>query len=305
MKYVPQVVTRTVARTIVTAQKNSPSILFGVGVVGVGVSTVLACKATLKVEEILVEHEKTSIDIKTMEHENYSEEDRKRDLFVLYTQTTVALVRLYGPSVVIGAASIASLTKSHNILARRNAALTTAYAALDQAFRGYRRRVIEDQGEDKDREYRFGVTERTLVEDTKQGPKKVQVKSYGSESMYSKIYSKHSSRHWTDDPDYNMLQLNGWERHLTDKLRARGHLFLNEVFDEIGLERTTEGQLVGWTFPNPDGDEFVDFGLKDEGKKIQIADFMIGREQELLLDFNVDPGTLHDKINTITFGRRR
>lgn len=54
------------------------------------------------------------------------------------------------------------------------------------------------------------------------------------------------SQYWSKDRAFNEIFLVSQHIHATDLLRSRGHLFLNEVHDMLGLPRTSEGQLVGW-----------------------------------------------------------
>src|SRR6188472_3797355 len=156
MSFVPAAISKTVARNSLVLQTKSPGLLFGAGIVGVIGSTVLACRATLKMEEVLGEA-KSKLDMaKGLEHEDYSERDRQKDITTIYVQSGVKVLRAYGPAIIVGGLSIAALTSSHNILSRRNAALMSAYAALEKGFAEYRARVVEKYGEDEDRHLRYG-----------------------------------------------------------------------------------------------------------------------------------------------------
>src|SRR5215204_1632419 len=135
MKLVPEAISRTVARNSLLLQKSSPQMLFGVGVVGMVGSTVLACRATLKMDRVLDDAKEKLDTAKTLEHPDYSEKDRGRDTTLIYFQTGVQVFKLYAPAIIVGGLSIAALTSSHRILARRNVALTVAYSALDKGFR--------------------------------------------------------------------------------------------------------------------------------------------------------------------------
>ena len=81
-----------------------------------------------------------------------------------------------------------------------------------------------------------------------------------------------------------------------EKLKQKGHLFLNEVYDMLGINRTRAGQVVGWIYDenNDKGDNFVDFGIYDINSERKRA-FVNGDERSILLDFNVD-GVIYDKI---------
>lgn len=67
---------------------------------------------------------------------------------------------------------------------------------------------------------------------------------------------------WTYNNDYNMAFLEAKQEYANEILKARGHVFLNEIYDMIGLSRTKEGNLIGWVT----GD-YIDFGLDDPSNK--------------------------------------
>lgn len=300
MKYIPNAVSRKVARQILIGRKNSPTILFTSGVVGVVTTTVLACRATLKLDEALVETqdkmEQAKVVLDSPKH-NYSEKDYRQDMTYLYIRGAVKVTKLYGPAIIVGVISIAALTGSHKILTGRNAALTAAYAAVEKGFAQYRQRVVEEFGEDKDRELRYSAETVTLVEDTKNGPKKVDVKRVGPHgaSVYAKFFDQLCPS-WSPTPEINRLFLQCQQNYANDLLHARGHIFLNEVYDMIGVDRTTAGQVVGWVMSKK-GDNFVDFGIFDRDNH-KARDFVNGREGAILLDFNVD-GPVYEQLDRI------
>lgn len=297
MKFqLPSSVTRTVARQLLVAQKNSPTILFVGGVAGVVATTVLACRATLRVEDEVLTPAQTMLETaRTHQSPTYSEGDRRHDITLIYVKSAAKFCKLYGPSIVLGAVSIGMLTKSHNILTTRNAGLTAAYAALDKGFKDYRKRVVNEYGEEKDREFRFGTDERTIVTEDKNGPKKQIVKTAGDGggSIYSKLFED-GNVNWDVRPEYNVIFLRGMQHRANDRLRAKGHLFLNDVYRDLGFDDTPAGSQVGWLY-NGDGDGYVDFGIWDDASMERFHDFLIGREGAIWLDFNVD-GPIWDRI---------
>ena len=96
---------------------------------------------------------------------------------------------------------------------------------------------------------------------------------------------------WTKDSEYNLCLLKQKQDYCNDLLRGRGHLFLNEVYDILGMPRTKAGAIVGWVYDeeHPYGDNFVDFDLYSERNK----NFINGYENIALLDFNVDGNILN------------
>lgn len=294
MQLVPGAVSQKLARTALLAQKSSPEILLAAGIVGMVGSTVLACRATLKMDTVLDETKEKLGTAKTLQHPNYSERDRQRDVSLIYYQTGVKVVRLYAPAIVLGGLSIYALTTSHAIMTRRTVALTAAYGALEKGFNEYRARVVDKYGEEEDRNLRYGSQEVEVL-DEKSKIKKVTRVGKDEPSIYARFFDLNSTS-WNKEPEYNMMFLNCQQNYANDMLHARGHVFLNEVYDLLGLERSKAGAVVGWVLSkNGETDNFIDFGVF-EGKTQAARDFVNGFEGAILLDFNVD-GVIYDKLN--------
>ena len=282
-------------------KKHSPEILVVAGVVGGVTSAVMACKATTKASDI-IEDTKSQIDIihKGMEDGNirgveYTKEDGTKDLTIVYTQTAVKFIKLYGPAVALGTVSIISILAGHNITRKRNLALAAAYTTIDNSFKQYRNRVIERFGEELDRELRYDIkakeVEETVVnEDGTESTVKttVNVIDPNTISDYSRIFDECNTS-WSKSPEHNLVFLKQQQNYANDLLKSRGHLFLNEVYDMLGFPRTQAGQIVGWVYDevNPIGDNFVDFGIYNLDSERARA-FVNGYERSILLDFNVD-----------------
>ena len=289
-------------------KKASPEIMVVAGVVGVVTSTVMACKATTKVNDILEETRKqvddvhNVLDSDVVSEDEYNNDDAKKDLAIIYTQTGVKLIKLYAPSVIVGALSITGILASHKILKKRNVALTAAYATIDRSFKEYRGRVVERFGKELDRELRYNIKAQEIEEKTvdKDGNETIEKKTISvvdpnMYSDYARIFDN-GSMGWTKDPEYNLMFLKLQQNQANDRLRAQGYLFLNDVYDMLGIPRTKAGQIVGWIYDkdNPVGDNFVDFGIYDIYNE-KACDFVNGRERSIVLDFNVD-GNILDMI---------
>lgn len=283
-------------------KKHSPEILVVTGAIGVVTSAVMACKATRKIDDILDETKKavdaihdcsTNEDFK----DEYSEEDAKKDLVITYSRAAINFAKLYGPSVALGAVSLGCIFASNNILRKRGIAIAAAYTAVDTTFKEYRKRVVERFGEEVDRELKYNlkakkVTEKVVDEETGE-TKKVKKTEYTAEdpnaySDYARFFDEYCNG-WEKDPEYNLMFLRTQQSYANDLLKSRGHLFLNEVYDMLGIPRTKAGQVVGWVYneDNPVGDNFVDFGIYDINRETN-RDFVNGYERSILLDFNVD-----------------
>ena len=289
MRFIPNSVTRKVARAILVSQKNSPTLLFGAGVVGVIGTVVLASRATLKVEETMDNNSslvEAAKELRARNDEDYSEQDYQKDMVYIYVRNATAVLKLYAPAIGLGVLSIAALTGSHVILSKRNVALTAAYAAVEKAIKEYRERIVGEIGEDHERELWYGTETREIVEETETGPQTRTVVSAkpGAPSMYAKFFDEFSTS-WRRDPERNVIFLRSQQNYANDRLQARGHLMLNDVYDMLGIERTKAGCVVGWVLGH--GDNNVDFGIYDNNNP-RARDFVNGREGSFLLDFNVD-----------------
>lgn len=284
-------------------KKHSPEILVAVGIAGTVVSAVMACKATLKVNTVLdktranVEKIHTAVESgKTEAGESYSVEDSKKDLTIVYAHTGIELVKLYAPAVLLGAASIASILASNNILRKRNLALAAAYATVDKGFKEYRGRVIKRFGKELDRELKYNIkakeVEETVVDENgkeKKVKKTIQVMDGPVDhSPYSIVFDCGNTG-WDDDPELTKFFLLRQQDYANKLLKEKKHLFLNEVYDMLGAQRTQAGQIVGWVYDeeHPVGDNYVDFGIFNIHSP-RARDFVNGYEKVIVLDFNVD-----------------
>jgi hypothetical protein len=305
VKFVPAAIARKIASQQLLASEHAPRALFVGGVVGMIGSTVLACRATLQLESVLdeIEHDKdraheVSARVNSPEYDGnatYSEKELKKDLYIITVRGGVKVVKLYAPSILLGAASIFALTKSHNILQERNLALTAAYAAVDGAYNRYRQRVIDRYGEDVDREIRYESEEVEIIDEETGKVLSTTRVTAAPGSRYARFYDEDTSRNWSPDPDINVYFLRSQQNYLNDRLKARGHVFLNEVFECLGLSHTREGAIVGWRWNKNSGDDYIDFGIWDNPPDV-VKDFFNGKEGAILLDFNVD-GVIYDKLD--------
>lgn len=290
------------SKAVMKLKKHSPEILVVAGIAGTVVSAVLACKATTKVAEILDETKGTldtihdGMDTGAINGQEYTTEDGKKDTVVVYAQTGMKLAKLYAPAIILGTLSITSILASNNILRKRNVALGAAYAAIDKSFKEYRGRVIERFGEQVDTELKYGIKAKKFEEievDPETGKEKkvkktVMVADPNLQSDYA-VYFDSKSRNYETNPDYNRMFLKAQQAFANDKLQTRGHLFLNEVLDDLDLPRTPAGQIVGWTKDGPDG--YVNFRIVEVERETEDG----RHEPALLLDFNVE-GNIWEKM---------
>lgn len=256
---------------------NSPHIFFGLGIAGIIAGNILSCRATLGMSDKLDRMKDELDDVKA----NSPEEDRNRDLALVYKHNLKDLAKAYAPSVLVTGLSIAALSGSHVQLTRRNAALTAAYSSLMATLTEYRQRVATELGEDKEEELYQGF-ERDNKGNLRLDPENL--------SVHARFFDE-ASEQWQKDPELNRVFLQCQQEYLNQLLRTRGHVFLNEVYDALGLERTKAGQVVGWILTDDGSANYIDMGIFD----IYSSRFVNGSEACILLDFNVN-GVIYDKI---------
>lgn len=323
--------TRAFGKAGLTCKKYAPEALVIAGIVGVVTSAVMACKATTKVNDIIEETKENTHDLHLVataagleeatdefsnedihkidilsekeDVKNYTAQDLKKDTTIIYAQTAVKFIKLYGPAVVLGALSITSILASNNILRKRNVALAAAYATVDKGFKEYRSRVVERFGKDIDRELKYNIKAKEIEETTKNAKgkektvkKSIEVADVNEHSDYARFFDELCTG-WKRDAEYNLMFLKHQQNYANEKLQKQGYLFLNDVYDMLGIPKTKAGQVVGWIYDEAHSDiydNFVDFGIYDLYNE-KARDFVNGREKSILLDFNVD-GNILDLI---------
>ena len=287
-------------------KKHSPEIMVVGGVIGVVTSTVLACKATTKLDAILSESKKHVDDIHyAVENADqlpapYTVEDSKKDLTIVYTKTCIQVAKLYAPAAILGVASVTSILAGHSILHKRSVALAAAYATVDQGFKDYRKRVIERFGKELDQELKYDIKaqeiEKTVVnEDGSESTVKetAEVITISKDkSVYARCFDE-TCLGWERNAEYNLDFIMRQQDYANNLLQTQGYLFLNDVYKMLGFQASKAGQVVGWIYDekNPIGDNYVDFGVHDLYDK-QKRRFVNGYEKSIWLDFNVDGNIL-------------
>lgn len=289
-------IVRTINRGALLVKKNSPEILLGLGLFGVVASAIMASKATLKAPAII---DAAKENLKTIEESNAEAEEKQQAIGLTYVYAGLDLVKIYGPSIGIGALSVVSILSSHGIMKRREVGLIAGYNLLAEGFAAYRRRVVDELGPDVDRNYRLGIyetssNEKVVNADGSVTKEKKAVKTIKDKSVsgFAKFFDEYSTQ-WQKSAETNLYFLRLQQNHANDMLRARGHVFLNEVYDMLGLPRTKEGSIYGWVM-NADGSTVIDFGIYNIENPSGRA-FVNGYEKAILLDFNIT-GIIWDQI---------
>lgn len=298
MKLISYASTRQIGRAILVAKKNSPHLFFAGGLIGSVTSTILACRATLKLEPVVDEIKKeleTAKSNKEIADANdgsgiieYSDRQYAHDVTRVYARGAKELIKLYGPSMALNVASVGALTGSHLQLTRRNSALTATAAAISKAYDDYRERVREELGAEKELDIHRALSKEEVTIDGKKTI--VDVADPSRWSPYARFFDE-ACPNWQKDSELNRIFIQCQQNYANHLLHARGHVFLNEVYDSLGMERSRAGAVVGWVLNGDTSDNYIDFGMFDAYN----APFVNNMERSVILDFNVD-GVIFDKI---------
>jgi len=289
---------RTLFKGVYIAKKYAPEILTSVGIAGFVVTAIMGAKATLKLEPIVDKLNDDLSQIKDIQR-IHPDSETKRDKINVYTHAVMSIGKTYGPTVALGVGSAVCIVSAHGIMRRRNVALVAAYQVLEKSFANYRERVIEEYGEDKDLEYRSGLRTESIKENGKNVKVTTELERIKGASPYGRWFDQMNSTLWNKLPEYNLMTLRAQQEYANQKLQIQGYLFLNDVYDSLGIERSQAGQVVGWYIDKnrhsaESGDCYVDFGMYDfdsEGGRR----FINGNAPGIFLDFNVD-GVIVDKL---------
>lgn len=283
--------TRTLGKTKWFVGNNAPHILMGAGVVGVIATNVLTARAALKSQGIPTEIQATAEAVNEREVDaDFTQQDKVKNVGQVYIRGSIMLAKIWGPSVVIGGASIACLIFSHKIMMKRNTALVGAYVALDAAYKAYRKRIVDEIGAERELElYRNPTISRGIIADETGAV--CEIIDFDSEmpSPYARFFDASSLNH-SKTAEHNLFFLRTQERWANDRLRAHGFVFLNEIYESLGLERSQIGQVTGWKADAAEkgtGDGYISFGIYDITSE-SARDFVNLLEHVILLDFNVD-----------------
>lgn len=310
-----EAMTRTLGQAGLQCKKHSPEILFVVGSIGIAASIVKAYKDGPKAKAII---DKAKEDIKTFEDlaksckENpssevvYTDADLKADMKNVYIHTGVDLAKVFAPEAIMVAASFTCMFRSNRILKLRIVALASAYDSLDKAFKNYRKNIVDNFGSELDKEARYDlvkadIEKKSIDKDGKEKTEKVKANILrGTEPSGNAIIFDAGDIGWDPNPVTCMHYLQMIERTANDRLKSKGYLTLNEVYEMFGREGSPAGLVNGWVYKkngNDVGDNAVSFFLEEIWKEIRNAenDRTPLYNRGFLIDFNID-GYIYDRI---------
>lgn len=312
------VVKRTAAISKQRIVKRSPELCMIVGGVTFVATVVVACRQTLKCEEILDAHQRKMDDIENClelaaeegSGVTYDEQTAKKDRFVAYCQTGLGFARVYAPAILLGAVSVTAFGSGFHIIKKRNLALSAAYTAVDTAFKEYRGRVRDELGDETDKYFRYGYkkVQNAVISGKNENGEDISItkdeidtvpfeEGDGLCSSATFVFAPETSKYYFPDEVHNDAALSAARSTAQIDFESKGYLFLNDVLKSLGLKEVPYGQLIGWI--KGQGDQYIDFRTKKVYRKASTNPNRnpLGVEYECIYEFDFNTcGTIWDRI---------
>lgn len=291
---------------LLATKRNSPKIKFLCGVAMFGVTLYSMHKSTLKAQDIIKKREEDLADIEEaikgvengeIEASDYTEKDVRSDRRIVNVQFGLRMGKNYA---LTATSAMITILLFHGAVADyRNlfVAVSAAHNALQMKYKDKMRFYKEKLGEEKFNEMENGFKADVTKKAQSTGLKRPEDREEERRRRfpYARWFDElHGS--WTEDPELNKMWLLGKQNILDVRLQTKGHLFLNDMYEELGYPPTDAGRVMGIIRDNPDGSiNHVDFGLfniHDQAARW----FVNGLEPIFLIDFNVDPEPITGRI---------
>lgn len=231
--------------------KHSPEILTGIGIAGMVTSTVLAVKATPKAL-VLLEEARTN--------EDGTLEDK-----LTIVETVKVAWKPYIPAIAVGIASISCIIGASRVNYKRNAALATAYALSERTLINYRDKVVETLGEKKEKEVRDKISQ-DEIDKKPISSSQVIITPKGNTLFMDSI----TGRYFRSDLD----SIKKAVIELNMEISHQNYISLNEFYSNIGLDRISNGDNLGWNIDN--GYVEIDYStcLADNDEPCIVIDYI-------------------------------
>lgn len=237
-------------RSTMYLKRNSSTILTYVGAAGVVATTVTAVKVTPKALKML--------------------EEAKKEKGEELTKGEVVQVAgpVYIPVVLMGAGTMACIFGANILNKQHQAAITSAYALLDQSYKEYKTKAIELYGDDAHEHIREEIAkdnakDQDMTTDDKQ-----------------LFYDEFSGRYFSS----TMEEVIKAEYELNKRLSLRSGVYLNEFYELLDIPPMDYGEHLGWS-----SGQLMDYIWSDwldfEHKKVVLDDGL----ECFIIAFNVDP----------------
>lgn len=269
---------KTMERAIRTAshklKKQSPLILSCIASVGVVTTTVLAVKATPRAIRL----------IRMDSRKNHNGDE--------YAATKLEMVasawKCYIPATVVGASTIVCIFGANALNRHQQAALTSAYALVNNSFKEYKNKLKELYGEETHNNIIDSIAKEKAedIHITADGGWYCSTLDFdeGLEPEVTRTFFDSFSNRYFESTISKVIQA---EYHLNRNFMFAGVISLNEFYEFLGLEKTKAGETLGWSSCN--GDIYwIDFNhhrtALEDGMEVFVVDMVFEPTPEWLED---------------------
>ena len=263
--------TGLLSRTKFFVVKNAPQLLTALGIACYGASVYTAIKGSKKYEDRIADDVARLKELKQIVNngglDDIPVKETRKEMLKTTLHIAGTTLKTYGVSLIFFTGGTTCILSANNIMHKRQAALAAAYSALNNSFAKYRERVAQKYGDDEERAIRQGAE---IIEDKKTGEKiykQIEEPIYDWGVMYDETCLT-----WNKDQSLSVqaAYLDYIRSSLQQKLESEGHLFLIDVYKQLGVNLLTlddkklqGSRVVGWLY-SPDHPSYIDFGIKDE-----------------------------------------
>lgn len=220
-------------------RRSSPVILTVLGIVGVVGTTVTAVQATPKALRLI---------------------KAKKDELETDKLTPMELIeatwKCYIPSALIGVGTITCIIGIGALDKRNQAALTSAYAMVNESYKQYRRVAKKVYGADADDKIHAEMAKDAMIADGVWGYQTYNMDT-DTESERILCYDMFSKRYFNT----TMAAVINAQYHINRNLQLRGYCTLNEYYEFLGINGVDLGNEMGWDLQNiyEGGEMWLDF----------------------------------------------
>lgn len=199
----------------VFVNRNASTMLTCVGAAGVVATAALAVKATPKALRLIEK----------------AKEDKGEDLTKLETVKVTAPV--YIPAVLMGASTIACVFGANVLNKRKQAAIMSAYALLDNSYKEYKKKVDDIYGEDANDRIKEEIVKDKYEEDD--------ISLLDDQKQL--FYDSFSERYFEATME-DVIRAEYW---INRRLALWGSAYLNEFYEQLDIPQVDYGEHLGWS----------------------------------------------------------
>lgn len=230
-------------KLIKTADKHSPEILIGVGLVGFVSALVMVNKVSPVAKERLDDlHDELG---------ESEEEITKKDILV---KEAKIVVPLYLPATMAAGASTLCVLAAFKKVNKRTAALATAYELANSRLADYQKKMLEELGEKKANKVLHDISQEKVTNNPPPYEYTDSAKNSSEVVMtdgLSLFYDPLGGRYFRS----SIERVRHAEKVISERLPVEMYISLNDLYYELELPYTKTGDMVGFTVE--DGIEII------------------------------------------------